>query len=95
MSRRPPAPLARQVGERGEIAIRPAGPADADALRRLAALADRRVPAAPVLLAESDGEPVVALSTATGELVSDPFRVTADLVELLRLRAGQLHAVAA
>ncbi len=95
MSERLPASLARQVGERGEIAIRPARPADANALRRLAALADRHVPAGPVLLAESDGEPVVALSTVTGELISDPFRATADLVELLRLRVGQLHAAAA
>jgi hypothetical protein len=95
MSRRLPASLARQVGERGEIAIRPASPGDASALRRLAALADRRVPSGPLLLAEADGEPVVALSRLTGELISDPFRATADLVELLRLRAGQLHAAAA
>ncbi len=64
-------------------------------MRRLAALADRHVSPAPVLLAESDGDPVVALSTVTGDVISDPFRVTADLVELLRLRAGQLHGVAA
>lgn len=95
MSRTLPASLARQVGGRGEIAIRAAGPGDRPALRRLAALADRRVPAAPVLLAESDGEAVVALSTATGELISDPFRASLDLVELLRLRAGQLQAAAA
>lgn len=95
MSRDLPPPLARQVGGRGEIAIRPAGAGDAGALRRLAELADRRVPPAPVLLAESDGEPVVALSTVTGEVISDPFRVTADLVELLRVRAGQLHGLAA
>ena len=61
-----PAALARQVGERGEIAIRPARPADVDAIRRLAQLVDRAVPAEPVLLAESDGAVVVALSTATG-----------------------------
>lgn len=95
MSTRLPAALARQVGGRGEIAIRPAGTADAEAVRRLAALADRRVPQEPLLLAVSDGEPVAALSTATGEVVTDPFRATADLVELLRLRAGQLDAVAA
>lgn len=95
MSRRPPAPIARQVGERGEIGIRPAGPLDTAALRRLAELADRPLPAEPLLLAESDGEPVVALSTKTGESISDPFRATADLVELLRVRAGQLQALAA
>jgi hypothetical protein len=95
MSRRPPAPLARQIGGRGEIAIRAAGPADGEAISRLAQLADRRIPVAPLLLAASDGEPVVVLSTVTGELVSDPFRATADLVDLLRLRAGQLQMLAA
>lgn len=90
-----PAALARQVGGRGEIAIRSARPADVTAIRRLAALVDRPVPAGPVLLAESDGAVVVALSTVTGDVVSDPFRATGDLVDLLRLRSVQLHDVAA
>jgi hypothetical protein len=90
-----PAALARQVGGRSEIAIRSARPADVDEIRRLALLVDRAVPAEPVLLAESDGTVVVALSTTTGEVVTDPFRATADLVELLRLRSSQLHALAA
>jgi len=37
----------------------------------------------------------VALSVTTGEVVTDPFRVTADLVELLQLRSTQLHGLAA
>lgn len=90
-----PAALARQVGGRSEIAIRSARPADADEIRRLALLVDRAVPAAPMLLAESDGAVVVALSTTTGDVVTDPFRATADLVELLRLRSTQLHGLAA
>ncbi len=90
-----PAALARQVGGRSEIAIRSARPADVDEIRRLALLADRTVPAGPVLLAESDGTVVAALSTTTGEVVTDPFRATADLVELLRLRSTQLHGLAA
>jgi hypothetical protein len=90
-----PALLARQVGGRGEIAIRSARPADVDEIRRLALLVDRAVPVEPVLLAESDGTVVAALSTATGEVVTDPFRATADLVELLRLRSSQLHSLAA
>ena len=79
-----PGALARQVGGRSEIAIRSARPADVDEIRRLALLVDRAIPAAPVLLAESDGAVVVALSTTTGDVVTDPFRATADLVELLR-----------
>ena len=90
-----PAALARQVGERGEIAIRPARPADVGDVRRLAQLVDRPVPAAPMLLAESDGALVVALSTLTGDVVSDPFRATGDLVDLLRLRSAQLDGLAA
>ena len=90
-----PAALARQVGGRSEIAIRSARPGDAAAIRRLAHLVDRTVPAAPVLVAESDGAVVAALSTSSGEVVTDPFRATADIVELLQLRAAQLHAVAA
>ena len=90
-----PGALARQVGGRSEIAIRSARPADVGEIRRLALLADRTVPAGPVLLAESDGAVVVALSVTTGEVVTDPFRVTADLVELLQLRSTQLHGLAA
>ena len=90
-----PAALARQVGGRSEIAIRSARPADSVEIERLALLVDRGVPAAPLLLAESDGAVVVALSTTTGDVVSDPFRATADLVALLRLRSTQLHGLAA
>jgi hypothetical protein len=90
-----PASLARQVGGRCEIVLRAALPADAEALRLLAQLVDRQVPAAPMLVATTDGEVVAALSTATGEVVTDPFRATSDLVELLRLRSSQLHDVAA
>lgn len=95
MSTHPPAAVARQIEGRCEIAIRAASPGDVQAIRRLALLADRAVPAEPLLLAESDGAVVVALSTTTGAVVSDPFRATADLVQLLRLRSTQLHDVAA
>lgn len=90
-----PAALARQFGGRSEIAIRSARPGDAAEIRRLAQLADRPVPAEPVLLAESDGSVVAALSTSTNDVVTDPFRATGDLVALLRLRSAQLHALAA
>ena len=90
-----PAALARQVGERSEIGIRSARPDDAAVIRRLAHLADRAVPAEPVLIAESDGTVVAALSTSSNEIVTDPFRATGDLVALLQLRSAQLHALAA
>jgi hypothetical protein len=95
MSEHLPAALARQVGGRGEIAIRSARPGDAAAIRRLAHLVDHTVPADPIIVAESDGAVVAALSTSSNELVTDPFRATGDLVALLQLRSAQLHALAA
>ena len=40
-------------------------------------------------MAEVAGEVQAALSLDTGESVADPFRPTAALVDLLRLRARQ------
>jgi hypothetical protein len=94
MSRRVPLSLASAVESRTEIAIRRPLPADAAAIRRLADLTGRRVPGGDLLVAEVDGE-VVALIGADGTSFGDPFRVTFDVVELLRLRARQLHTVAA
>ena len=89
-----PSTIASAVGAREEIALRLALPADDAALRRLAGLADRRVPSGRVLVAEVDGE-ILAAADADGRVVSDPFRVTLDVVALLRLRAAQLRAAAA
>jgi hypothetical protein len=90
-----PASLAREVGERDSITIRSSRSDDAERLERLAELAGKRLPGAPLLVAESGRELVAAISIASGDVVSDPFRVTTDLVELLRLRANQLHQLAA
>jgi predicted ATP-grasp superfamily ATP-dependent carboligase len=86
--------VASAVGRRRSIVIRHATPADESALARLGDLADRRLPAGPLLVAEADGELVAALSAADGTIVTDPFRVTLDVAELLRLRARQLRAAA-
>jgi hypothetical protein len=96
MSRSNVMPLAvrRIVSGRGRIVIRRAEAHDACALGQLVQLAERAAPAEPVLLAESDGQLVAAVSTATGETVSDPFVATADVVALLRLRASQLDSAA-
>ena len=45
-------------------------------------------------MAESDGDVVAASSTLRGDVVADPFRVTLDVSELLRLRTSQLRAAA-
>ena len=72
-----------------EILIRRAYADDAEALARLAELdsADA-APQGPLVVAELDGELAVALSLADGSVIADPFRPTATIVELLRLRAA-------
>lgn len=94
MSPGAPTPIATAVAGRGAITIRRARPADEATLRRLAGLADRRVPDGEVLVAEVDGVVVAAASTASREVVADPFAVTLDLTELLALRSEQLRAAA-
>src|SRR4051794_25517968 len=63
--------------------VRLAGEADRAALERLSQLEGRRLPAGPALVAERDGEVVAAVAVAGGEPIADPFRPTADLVDLL------------
>jgi hypothetical protein len=84
----PPAPV---PPSHRHVIVREAVPADFDALVRLAALDDRRVPSGTVVVAEVDGELAAAVSLA-GHAIADPFRPTADLVGLLELRAAQLSA---
>jgi hypothetical protein len=64
--------------------------ADADRIRELARLDDKRLPAGPFLVADVAGEIVAALSLSSGTVVADPFRLTADAVAMLRLRAAQV-----
>jgi hypothetical protein len=70
------------------LTIRHATTADAFAVRRLAVLDSSSPPTGDVLLAEMDDELWAALSIDTGSAIADPFRPSADLVELLRLRAN-------
>ena len=71
-----------------EIRLSLAGGDDHAALERLAVLDERSVPPAPHLLALRDGEPCAAMSLVTGEVVADPFRRTAEVIELLRCHAA-------
>ena len=73
------------------IAVRRATDSDRDVLERLAALDDAPVPSGDVLIASVDDEPQAAIAVASGVSVADPFRPTADLVELLELRAARLR----
>jgi hypothetical protein len=75
-----------------EILIRSAYPDDRAALVRLAALdSAEAVPPEPLLVAELDGALSVALSMRDGSVIADPFAPTAEVIELLRLRA-KAHA---
>lgn len=82
----------RSRGAEPIVAIRQADDADAAAVARLAALDSAASPHGTVLLALVDGEPWAALAVEDGHHVADPFRSSAQAVELLRLRAAQLRA---
>ena len=69
------------------LTIRHATTADQFAVRRLAVLDSSSPPTGEVLLAEMGDELWAALSLDTGAAVADPFRPSADLLDLLRLRA--------
>jgi hypothetical protein len=69
------------------ITITHSNAADADAIRRLALLDDRRPPHGPALLAYVGGELRAAIGILDGQVVADPFHLTADIVEMLRLEA--------
>lgn len=72
------------------VTIRRAGADDRVALSLLAMLDSSERLRGPVLVAESDGLVLAAISLADGSVVADPFFPTADLVELLRARAERL-----
>ena len=72
------------------VIIRAARGSDGDRLAQLALLDSQRPLAGEVLVAEQDGALVAAIGG--DRVIADPFRRTADLVALLRLRAGGASA---
>lgn len=81
--------------ERGRVTIREAGPADRDAVVRLAGLDSAPVPSGRLLVAERDGQVVAALALEGGRAIADPFQRTADVARLLEMRAEQIGATRA
>ena len=65
------------------LTIRPATPADAEALVRLAQLDSQRTRAGDHVLAEADGKLVAAVALDDGATYADPFERTANAVALL------------
>jgi len=84
-------PLQQTPSGDSSLTLRFAGPADSEAIDRLAQLDSRRAPRGPVLLAEVDGELWAALSLDDQHVVADPFRPTGELVALLVARSRQLR----
>jgi hypothetical protein len=76
----------------GTVIIRVALGSDGAAIRRLAELDSAPVPAGDLLVAESDGALVAAHAPVTGATIADPFRHTAQVVELLHLRGSMMRA---
>jgi hypothetical protein len=74
-----------------EMVLRADRPTDESTLRRLAALDSTRPLQGPALVAEVDGRAVAAIGLADGRVVADPFVKTAEVVELLRVRAGRMR----
>src|SRR3954470_5532949 len=72
------------------VHIRTAHPDDSFDLWRLAELDSAVVPERPLVVAQSEGQIVAALSLRTGDVIADPFRRSTEAVELLKLRATQL-----
>jgi hypothetical protein len=72
------------------VTIRLARPDDTATVRRLAHLDSARTLRGGVLLAESDGVAVAAISLYTGAVVADPFQRAEEAIRLLRRRRHQL-----
>ena len=90
LNRQERSPIVRHALD--HVVVRDAYPDDDDlALRRLAALDDRPALRGHVLLAEVDGDLVAAASVSDGRTIADPWRLTADVVSLLELRAAQIR----
>ena len=73
------------------LKIRQADPTDEAAIARLAQLDSAEAPDGELLVAENGHDLVAALPLAGGRSVADPFRRSAEAVELLRIRARQLR----
>jgi hypothetical protein len=78
------------VTEGSPVTLRLAADRDRRALRRLAERDSAEPLAGTVLVAEVAGELLAARSMQGGRAIADPFRPTAELVALLRVRADQL-----
>jgi hypothetical protein len=75
--------------ESGDVVIRTARDSDTEAVARLAILNSRSVPSGRLLVASVQGAVRAAIGQE-GEILSDPFAPSTDVVALLKMRARQL-----
>ena len=80
-----------QASDPGELIVRRDRPEDAGALSELAELDSARVPSGELLVAEWSDGLCAAVAIGDGSAIADPFRRTAEIVELLSLRARQMR----
>jgi hypothetical protein len=72
-----------------EITIRSSTKADRAQIAQLAELDSHEAPAGDAMLAFVDDQLWAAVELDSGQAIADPFHPTAELIELLRMRAGQ------
>jgi hypothetical protein len=72
------------------VIIRRATADDRFSLEHLAALDSAEVPVGAILIGVLRERPVVAVSLTDGKAIANPFVATAEILELVRLRAEQL-----
>jgi hypothetical protein len=89
----------REAGDRlrstGEsVVLRLCGVSDDPQLDELASFDGTQIVPGRYVVAEVDGRIAAAMPLAGGDVVSDPFRRTAHLLPLLRMRAEQLTSPA-
>ncbi len=65
--------------------------ADLGSLALLATLDGAHAPDEPMLVAESEGRMLAAVPFSGGRALADPFEPTAEIVDLLELRARQIR----
>ena len=71
------------------VTLRSARGSDGPALDRLSALDGRKTPSGEVLVATAGDELIAAYGVEHGERIGDPFRLTADVLDLLELHAAR------
>lgn len=77
--------------ESAEITIRAARAEDMIDVARVAGRDTEELPAGPLLVAKVSDDVRAAISLADGTVIADPFHRTAELVEMLRIRAGAVN----